>query len=112
MVFAGANARHTRGHRVRCIMEAVGRALDDQVKALCGSSLPHEIRCAGGGARSDLWLQIKADMLGVPTVATEFCEPASLGAAILAEAALASADVPEVARTWSPMPARSTNELP
>jgi sugar (pentulose or hexulose) kinase len=99
-VFRGMSARHTRGHMVRCIMEAVAGALGDQVAALSDGTLPREIRCAGGAARSDLWLQIKADLLGTDTVATLCPEPTGLGAAALAEASLAQADVREIARQW------------
>ena len=46
-----------------------------------------EIRSIGGGARSPLWLQIKADVLQRP-VATLACEEvACLGAAMLAATA-------------------------
>ena len=99
-MFEGMTARHTRGHAVRCILETVARALRDQVGAHTDGPLPAEIRCAGGAARSDLWLQIKADVLNVPTVATECPEPTSLGAAILAEASLLGADVRQIARQW------------
>ena len=99
-VFEGMLAGHTRGHAVRCIMEAVAGALGDQIAALSEGALPDAIRCAGGAARSDLWLQIKADVLGVTTVATLCSEPTSLGAAMLAEASLADADVREIARQW------------
>ncbi len=50
-VFSGLTARHTRGHAVRCILEAVAGALADQAAALSGGSLPGEIRCAGGAAQ-------------------------------------------------------------
>jgi sugar (pentulose or hexulose) kinase len=113
-VFEGLTARHTCGHMVRCIMEAVAHALGDQIACLCANSeghamstmscpdvfLPQEIRCAGGAARSDFWLQIKADMLGIDAVATQCPEPTSLGAAILAEASLEDADIGEVAQRW------------
>lgn len=100
-VFEGMTARHTRGHAVRSILEAVAWALADQVAALSDDALPREIRCAGGAARSELWLQIKADVLGVPMVATECPEPTSLGAAMLAEAALGTADLRQIARRWA-----------
>jgi xylulokinase len=99
-VFDGLTSRHARGHLVRCILEAVARALADQAGTLGEGTLPVEIRCAGGAARSDLWLQIKADVLGVATTATTCCEPTSLGAAMLAEASLGGGDVREVARQW------------
>ena len=69
-------------------------------RAVGGGALPTEVRSAGGAARSPLWLQIKADVLGVPFRATQCPEPTSLGAAILAEAALTGVSVPEVARQW------------
>lgn len=99
-VFSGMTPQHTRGHAVRCILEAVADALNSQAAALSHGSPTREIRCAGGGARSDLWLQIKADMLGVPTRATVCPEPTSLGAAMLAEAALGRADVRQIASRW------------
>ncbi len=43
-----------------------------------------EIRTLGGGAESDLWNQIKADMTGIPFVTLESCETTCLGAAIFA----------------------------
>ena len=99
-VWQGMSSRHTRGHAVRCILEAVAFALQDQIVALGGAALPADIRCAGGAARNDLWLQIKADVLGAATTATECAEPTSLGAAMLAEASLGGGDVRQVARRW------------
>ncbi len=99
-VFQGWATGHTRGHAVRAILETVAVALREQVRAVCRGAEPSEVRSAGGAARSDLWLQIKADVLGVPFCATLCPEPTSLGAAILAEAALAGAGVPEIARRW------------
>jgi len=99
-VFEGMTSRHTRGHAVRCIMETVARALGGQVTSLTPGVPPAVIRSAGGAARSELWLQIKADMLGVAVTATECPEPTSLGAAILAEVVLGTADVGTVAQQW------------
>ena len=70
-VFDGMTSVHTRGHAVRCILEAVAFTLGDEVAALSNGPLPYDIRCAGGGARNELWLQIKADVLGVATTATQ-----------------------------------------
>jgi xylulokinase len=121
-VFQGLMSRHTCGEKVRCILEAVAYALSDQMSVLgegavtgeaasrgtvpfsltrkLGQSPAGEIRCAGGGARSELWLQIKADVSGASTTATLCPEPTSLGAAILAHAALSGADVRTIARQW------------
>jgi len=45
-----------------------------------------ELRAIGGGARSDLWLQLKADITGIPVVAPRITEAACWGAALLAGA--------------------------
>ena len=42
------------------------------------------LRAAGGGAHSDWWTQLKADLLGVPIEVTHHPEPGTLGAALLA----------------------------
>jgi xylulokinase len=99
-IFEGMAAQHTRGHEVRCILEGVAIALREQIVTLSGNTMPCEVRCAGGGARSDLWLQIKADVLGTPTVATTCPEPTSLGAAMLAEAVLSGVGLGQIARKW------------
>lgn len=39
---------------------------------------------SGGAARSSLWCQIFADVVGLPMVTTSVDDPASLGAAIIA----------------------------
>jgi xylulokinase len=43
-----------------------------------------EFVATGGGARSDAWLQIKADVFGVPFVRPRIAEGSLLGAAMLA----------------------------
>jgi xylulokinase len=102
-VFSYRKPSHTRGHFVRCILEAVADALAGQVANLCNglqAVRPSEVRSAGGGAKSRLWLQIKADRLGIPVTATECPEPTSLGAAILARASLTGQDVQKIANQW------------
>ena len=47
-----------------------------------------ELRAVGGGSRSDRWLQMKADCLGLPVQRMEANEAAALGAAMLAGIAL------------------------
>ncbi|MBN1491514.1 MAG: hypothetical protein JXA69_16500 [Phycisphaerae bacterium] len=88
------------GHKARAILEAVARALGEQVHRLCGEDCPPLIRSAGGAARSALWLQIKADMLGTAFAATTCPEPTSLGAAILAGSGIGWGTVAELAGRW------------
>lgn len=43
-----------------------------------------ELRAIGGGAKSDVWMQIKADILGVPLTTMRVTEATCMGAALLA----------------------------
>jgi xylulokinase len=47
-----------------------------------------EIRAVGGGARSRLWRQIKADVTGLPVALPQTAETTALGAALLALVAI------------------------
>jgi xylulokinase len=49
-----------------------------------GGVAVQELRAIGGGARSDLWLQLKADVTGVPVAAPRVTDAACWGAALLA----------------------------
>ena len=46
------------------------------------------LRATGGGARSDVWLQIKADILGLDIIALETAEVGAAGTAALAGVAI------------------------
>ena len=60
-----------------------------------------KIVVTGGGAKSDLWLKIKADLLGTELVSTNCIEPACRGAAILAAVAAGWFDsIEETAAAW------------
>lgn len=81
----GLTASHTRAHVVRAILEGVAFSLKDSFEILKELNVPCEtIRLGGGGARSELWRQIQADVYGheVETVAAE--EGAAYGVALLA----------------------------
>lgn len=81
----GLTASHTRGHIVRAILEGVAFSLRDTFTLFQEMNVPvQSIRLGGGGARSQLWRQIQADVYGhsVELVAAE--EGAAYGAALLA----------------------------
>ena len=99
-MFVGREEHHGRGHEVRAILEGVAFALAAQIERLYGQESPAEIRSVGGAARSDLWLQIKADVLGCPVLGTTCQEPTSLGAAMLAGRALGMGSLAELAQQW------------
>jgi xylulokinase len=99
-MFTGLTEQHTAGHRVRAILEAVAFALSEQINTLCGDDRPPYIRSVGGAARSDLWLQIKADVLNLSVQATTCPEPTSLGAAVLAAGSLQGTRIKTLAEHW------------
>jgi xylulokinase len=84
-VFFGITLHHGKGHFTRAILESVAFMIRSDVEALerlgCGAS---EVRVLGGGAKSRLWSQIKADVLGLPMIVPANREAAVLGAAIIA----------------------------
>lgn len=83
--FVGFTLTHRREHFVRAILEASAYALRDITDRMQGIGLGvQEIRAVGGGARSALWRQIKADVTGLPVSLTETVETTALGAAMLA----------------------------
>ncbi len=88
-VFAGFTLAHTRGHFVRAVLEAVAFMLRRNLELLgrTGESAT-EIRSHGGGARSALWNQIKADACGLPVVTLEGEDAAVRGDAMLAGVAV------------------------
>jgi len=80
--FYGITLQHTRAHFVRSILEAVSCMLKSNLDYI-GMEID-EIRMMGGGAKSPLWCQIKADMTGIRLVTLKKSETACLGSAILA----------------------------
>ncbi len=85
--FLNEASRHTHGHHVRAILESTAATLVELVECLTPSRKTARILATGGGVRSPLWLQIKADMLGVPIVQADCVEPACRGAAMCAAVA-------------------------
>ncbi len=80
--FTGLTPEHTRGHFVRSIMEAMSYMLKSNFEYLGVEA--KEIRAMGGGANSELWCQMKADVTGKTLMTLKNKETACLGSAILA----------------------------
>jgi xylulokinase len=85
--FFGLNWSHTKAHLYRAILESVAYEYA-YYQRIVHSLLPElqftETRAIGGGARSQVWNQIKADVLNTPYVTLNRQEFAVLGSAILA----------------------------
>lgn len=84
--FVGLTVRHGQGHLVRAVLEGVALGLRDSMELMRGAGLGEitQVRVSGGGARSSLWRQILADVLGSPLVTVNTTEGAAYGAALLA----------------------------
>jgi xylulokinase len=84
--FIGLTLQHGPGHLARAVMEGTcfenRRALD--LLACDGAAAGAPLRCTGGGARSDLWNQIRADIYERPVSALAAREGGIVGAALLA----------------------------
>ena len=85
----GFDARHTRGHVYRSILEAIALTMKTNVDAMCDELgiVLDEIVVSGGGSHSPLFMQIFADVFGIPASRSTRSAGASLGAAICAAAA-------------------------
>lgn len=85
----GFDARHTRGHMYRSILEAIALTMKQNVDAMSaelGITLT-EIVVSGGGSNSPLFMQIFADVFSIPASRSNASAGASLGAAVCAAAA-------------------------
>jgi xylulokinase len=81
----GLAASHTRGHITRAVLEGVAFSLKDTFSLFEEMHVPvTNIRLGGGGARSDLWRQIQADVYAHEVEILRAEEGAAYGAALLA----------------------------
>ncbi|MDR0518523.1 MAG: FGGY-family carbohydrate kinase [Clostridiales Family XIII bacterium] len=84
-VWFGIDYTKTRGHFIRACMEGVAYSLLHNLEtALEAGAEVDELRSVGGGAKSALWSQIKADVTGRPVAVMSADMATSMGAAMLA----------------------------
>lgn len=83
--WVGLTVRHGRAHLLRSVVEGVTFGMRDQVELLRKLGVQiKQIRAGGGGARSEWWRQMQADMFDAPVVTINTQEGAAYGAALLA----------------------------
>jgi xylulokinase len=83
-VFFGLTLATPRGALIRAILEGTAFALRHNVEVARRAGVDlGEIRSVGGGTRSDLWNQIKADVLGLPILLPQVSAGAPFGDAVL-----------------------------
>lgn len=83
--FAGLTLSHGRGHLARAVIEGATFGLADCLDRMRRLGVEAgEVRVTGGGANSDLWMQLLADVLEAKCKKIEGGEGPALGAALLA----------------------------
>ncbi len=83
--FFGLTAAHGAGHLHRAVMEGVAFAAGRNLAIMRrAGAAPERIVAAGGGAKTPLWLEIKASIWGTPIVTTAEAEAGVLGCAAMA----------------------------
>lgn len=114
-VFWGLSRSQGADDLLWSVLEGVALAVRDILSlAADGSGIAlHEVRVCGGGARSDGWCQLKADVLGLPVLRPRTTETGLLGAALCALIGLgrdadltsAAARLCHIERAFEPRPA-------
>ena len=81
----GLTQRHGPEHLIRSVMEGITFGLFDSLNLMGDLGLLVEkVYASGGAVRSQLWLQMLADIFGIEVVTTNIAEGAAYGAAMLA----------------------------
>jgi xylulokinase len=84
-VIFGLTLSHTRGHVYRAILEGIAYGFRHHLSVLAERNLrANKARVTNGGARSALWKQVTADVLGIPLEEVAHHPGSSLGAAFVA----------------------------
>ena len=111
-VYIGLTREHRRAHLIRAAIEGVCQQLALVLESvLAAGNEVHEVRATGGFARSALWRQMLADVLGMPIGFPAQQEGSSFGAALLGMSALGlipidhAADLIRIGQTHVPDPA-------
>ena len=84
-VIAGLRLGKSRGDILKGILEGITFYLKECIESLPLTGIEvAEFRTAGGGSKSDSWIQICADIIGRPFVRPRIIEAGALGTAIMA----------------------------
>jgi xylulokinase len=101
-LFLGLTAGHGQAELARSVIEGVTLSCYDAFQVLQETGInPTRILMAGGGARSRLWLQVVADVFGLPVQRLEVTEQSAVGATILAGAGIGLFSPAQAASAWS-----------
>ena len=95
----GLSLGHTPGHMFRSIIEGICFGTESIFRAMRGHQFEPKLNVVSGGpTKSDLWMQMHADVSNVPIAFTKVSEGPVLGAAMLASVGAGIySDIPEAA---------------
>ena len=80
----GLTTASTAADIYRACMEGVAYEMRLNYEALSGSGIRFEkLHATGGGARSKVWMQMKADVLNLPITALKTADAGTVGSAML-----------------------------
>lgn len=83
--WVGLTVRHGRPHLIRSVVEGITFGMRDQIDLMRARGVEvTEVRASGGGAASDFWRQMQADMYKAKVVTVNTREGGALGVALLA----------------------------
>ncbi|MEH2291410.1 xylulokinase [Nostoc sp.] len=82
--FVNMSLAHTQADITRAVLEGVAFSLRSALEVISAIAPIDQLLATGGGARSNTWLQILADILQTKLIAPKAEEGAAYGAAILA----------------------------
>ncbi|MFO8007334.1 MAG: FGGY-family carbohydrate kinase, partial [Candidatus Brocadiia bacterium] len=81
----GITPRHGRAEVIRAVMEGITYAMNDSVELIRQMGVEvSQIRLSGGGARSEFWRRMQADVYGQEVCTINASEGPAYGAALLA----------------------------
>jgi sugar (pentulose or hexulose) kinase len=89
-IMLGFDVRHTRAHMHRSIMEGIALTMKNKYDLMCGELgiHPEKLIVSGGGSNGNIFVQIFADVFGVPAVRNVVNSAAGVGAAICVAVAM------------------------
>jgi xylulokinase len=81
----GLTSRTTRAMMIRSLLEGVTFGMRDMIEIMRQMKIPvSQVRASGGGARSNFWRSLQADIYQSPLVITNAAEGPAYGVALLA----------------------------
>jgi xylulokinase len=104
----GLSAAHDRSHIARAVLEGLAFACRDVAGRLASLGLPlADAIVLGGGGKSRIWTQIRADALQLPHHVAARTDTCAVAAAMLAAVAIGAVPDLYAAATRVPQPART-----